>query len=335
MKILVTGSAGFIGMHIALRSLAEGHQVFGIDNLNSYYDVNLKTARLNELLGQKGFQFAQVDLTNVEDLRSVFLKFKPDVVINLAAQAGVRYSLENPESYIESNIVGFTNLLEECKQHEISHLIYASSSSIYGLNENVPFSEASPTEHPVALYGATKKANELIAHAYSHLFQIPTTGLRFFTVYGPWGRPDMALFKFTKAILEGEKIDIYNHGNMVRDFTYIDDVVECIYRLIYKPAIASQDFSVSPPELGESSAPWKIFNVGNGQPTRLMDYILSIEEAVGIEADKNYLDKQKGDVLITSADTSKLSDWIDFSPNTPINYGVEKFVKWYRAFYSQ
>ena len=333
MRILVTGVAGFIGMHVAVRLLADGHEVIGMDNLNDYYDVRLKKARLAHIGSPNQFHFEKLDLCDRAGINRLFAERRPEIVINLAAQAGVRYSLENPHSYIESNLVGFTNILEACRHFEVEHLVYASSSSVYGLNEEMPSHEGQNVDHPLALYGATKKANELLAHSYSHLFNLPTTGLRFFTVYGPWGRPDMALFKFTDAILSGRPIDIYNHGHMTRDFTYIDDIVEGVVRLAIKPAKADADFDAENPDAGRSSAPWRIFNIGNGQPTQLMGYITALEQALGKEAQKNFLDMQPGDVVATASDTSRLSDWVGFAPNTAINEGVTKFVEWYRSFY--
>ena len=333
MSILVTGVAGFIGMHVAVRLLADGHEVIGIDNLNDYYDVRLKQARLAHIGSPNQFHFEKLDLCDRAGINRLFAKRRPEIVINLAAQAGVRYSLENPHSYIESNLVGFTNILEACRHFEVGHLLYASSSSVYGLNKEMPFHEGQNVDHPLALYGATKKANELLAHSYSHLFGLPTTGLRFFTVYGPWGRPDMALFKFTDAILSGRPIDIYNHGEMTRDFTYVDDIVEGVVRLALKTAESDNQFDAKIPDAGRSSAPWMVFNIGNGQPSPLMDYITALEQALGKEAQKNFLDMQPGDVVATASDTSRLSDWVGFAPNTAINEGVTKFVEWYRSFY--
>ena len=333
MRILVTGVAGFIGMHVAVRLLADGHEVIGIDNLNNYYDVRLKQARLDHIGSPSQFYFEKLDLCERAGINRIFVERRPEIVINLAAQAGVRYSLENPHSYIESNLVGFTNILEACRHFEVENLVYASSSSVYGLNEEMPFHEGQNADHPLALYGATKKANELLAHSYSHLFGLPTTGLRFFTVYGPWGRPDMALFKFTDSILSGRPIDIYNHGRMIRDFTFIDDVVEGVVRLAMKPAKVDARFDAKIPDAGRSSAPWMIFNIGNGQPTSLMDYITALEQALGKEAQKNFMDMQPGDVMATASDTSRLNDWVGFAPNTSINEGVTKFVEWYLANY--
>jgi len=335
MRILVTGAAGFIGMHVVVRLLADGHEVIGIDNLNDYYDVGLKQARLAHIGSPNQFHFEKLDLCDRAGIDRLFTERRPEIVINLAAQAGVRYSLENPHSYIESNVVGFTNILEACRNFYVSHLVYASSSSVYGLNEEMPFHEGQNVDHPLALYGATKKANELLAHSYSHLFGLPTTGLRFFTVYGPWGRPDMALFKFTDAIMSGRPIDIYNHGQMTRDFTYIDDIVEGVVRLVLKPAEGHKQFDAKTPDAGLSSARWMIFNIGNGQPTPLMDYITALEKALGKKAQKNFLNMQPGDVVATASDTSRLNDWVEFAPNTSIVKGVAKFVEWYLANYMQ
>lgn len=334
MKILVTGVAGFIGMHTALRLLNDGHEVAGLDNLNDYYDVNLKKARLKHIGSPNQFSFLKLDLADRDGISTLFNEFRPEVVINLAAQAGVRYSLENPHSYIDSNLVGFTNILEACRHYQVGHLVYASSSSVYGLNEDMPFHEGQNVDHPLALYGATKKANELLAHSYSHLFNLPTTGLRFFTVYGPWGRPDMALFKFTDAILNGRPIDVYNQGQMVRDFTYIDDVVEGVVRLVKKPAAADEGFDATSPDAGTSNVPWRIFNIGNGQPTPLMDYISALERALGIEAKKNFMSMQPGDVLATSAHVERLFEWVDFCPGTPVDIGIKHFVDWYKCSFS-
>ena len=333
MRILVTGVAGFIGMHVAMRLLANGHEVIGLDNINDYYDVRLKQARLAHIGSPNQFHFHKLDLADRDGITSLFANVQLEIVINLAAQAGVRYSLQNPHSYIDSNLVGFTNILEACRHFDVGHLVYASSSSVYGLNEEMPFHEGQNTDHPLALYGATKKANELLAHSYSHLFSLPTTGLRFFTVYGPWGRPDMALFKFTDAILSGQPIDIYNHGHMTRDFTYIDDIVEGVVRTAMKPAQSDAKFEGLNPDAGRSSAPWRIFNIGNGQPTPLLDYITALEQALGIEAQKNFLEMQPGDVVATASDTQRLDDWVGFKPDTSVQAGVEKFVRWYLYHY--
>ena len=333
MKLLVTGAAGFIGMHVAARLLADGHVVIGIDNLNDYYEVSLKQARLRTLASDNQFAFHQIDLADRLAMEQLFAEHDFDCVINLAAQAGVRYSLDNPHSYIDSNITGFLHILEGCRHHKVSHLIYASSSSVYGLGEAMPFSEAQSTDHPLALYGATKKANEMMAHSYSNLYDLPTTGLRFFTVYGPWGRPDMAPMKFAKAILAGEPIAIYNHGKMARDFTYIDDIVEGIVRLVDKPATSSNGFDAKQPDPGCSSTPYRIFNIGNGQPTALMDFITALEDALGVVAVKDFQPLQPGDVLATNADTSRLDNWVGFRPDTPVKEGVAQFVDWYKTYY--
>ncbi len=339
MTILITGSAGFIGFHLSKKLLEKGYDVIGYDNLNKYYDPSLKCARLEELnkissTGSSEFIFVKGDLENKELLNDTFKVYKPQKVVNLAAQAGVRYSIKNPSSYINSNLVGFGNILEECRNNEIKHLIYASSSSVYGGNENMPFSEKDGVDHPVSLYAASKKANELMAHSYSHLYRLPTTGLRFFTVYGPWGRPDMALFLFTSAILNNKPVQIYNNGNMIRDFTYIDDIIESLIRVIDKPATSDKDFDKSNPNPAKSWAPYLIFNIGNSEPIELMKYIAAIEDSLGIKAKKKFLPMQPGDVLGTSADTSALEEWISFKPKTSIETGVKKFVKWYREFYN-
>ena len=338
MTILVTGAAGFIGFHLSKRLLKEKSSIVCLDNLNSYYDLKLKKARLENLIENAkdngvDFKFVEQNLENKQELNKVFNDNKIKTVINLAAQAGVRYSLENPSAYINSNIVGFSNILENCKNYSIEHLIYASSSSVYGGNKNLPFSENQSVDHPVSLYAATKKSNELMAHTYSHLYNIPTTGLRFFTVYGPWGRPDMALFLFTKSILQGKAIKVFNNGKMVRDFTDIDDIIESLMRLIHKPATSNIDFNVKNPSSGSSWAPYRIFNIGNSNPTPLMDFISAIEENLGIKAKKEFLGMQPGDVSATSADTSSLEDWTGFKPNTPIKQGISEFLSWYKEFY--
>ncbi|MDF1827370.1 MAG: NAD-dependent epimerase [Legionellaceae bacterium] len=334
MKILVTGCAGFIGMHVALNLLKRGDEVIGVDNLNDYYDVKLKQARLKRLEMHNQFQFSKLNLADKETVKQLFLEQKPERVVHLAAQAGVRYSLENPHAYIEANIQSFTNILEGCRCHDIEHLVYASSSSVYGSNTNLPFKESQNIDHPISLYAATKKANELMAHTYSHLFQLPTTGLRFFTVYGPWGRPDMALFKFTKAILSGEPIDLYNQGNMIRDFTYVDDIVEGVIRVLDKKASPDNNFDSSQPSPECSVAPYRIFNIGNNQPTGLLEFINAIEETLGIKAKRNYLPMQPGDVSATSASTEALHEWVGFKPNTSVPVGIERFVTWYREYYN-
>ena len=333
MKILVTGAVGFIGMHSSTRLLMRGNKVVGIDNLNDYYDVSLKRARLNTLIQNPSFTFHQIDIADLEAMKQIFLKEKPDIVINLAAQAGVRYSLTNPHAYIEANIQGFMNILECCRHNKIKNLVYASSSSVYGGNKKMPFNEHHNIDHPVSLYAATKKANELMAHTYSHLYRLPTTGLRFFTVYGPWGRPDMALFLFTKAMLNGNAINVFNNGEMIRDFTYVDDIVEGIIRIVDKPATPNNSFDPLTPDPATSDAPYRVFNIGNGNPISLMDYIHALEVSLGIKAKINMMPIQPGDVPATSADTNELSKWIDFQPNTPVKIGVQKFVDWYLSFY--
>jgi UDP-glucuronate 4-epimerase len=333
MKILVTGAAGFIGMHTCLRLLERGDEVVGVDNLNDYYDVRLKEARLARLTPSARFKFHKISVEDREGMAAVFRDEKPQRVIHLAAQAGVRYSLTNPHAYIDANLQGFMNILEGCRHNGVEHLAYASSSSVYGGNTKMPFSEHDNIDHPVSLYAATKKANELMAHTYSHLFRLPTTGLRFFTVYGPWGRPDMALFLFTKAILEGRPIDVFNNGQMVRDFTYIDDIVEGVLRVCDKPATPSSAFDPSNPDPATSNAPYRVFNIGNSQPTPLMDYIHALESAMGVEAQKNYLPMQPGDVQATSADTTELELWVEFSPDTSVETGVRRFYEWYTAYH--
>ena len=333
MNFLVTGAAGFIGFHVSQRLLAAGHQVVGIDNLNDYYDVNLKHARLNLIKADPGFTFIEMDLADRDAMASLFVQNTFQRVIHLGAQAGVRYSIENPHAYADANLIGHLNILEGCRHHKIEHLLYASSSSVYGLNRKMPFSTEDSVDHPVSLYAATKKANELMAHTYSHLYQLPTTGLRFFTVYGPWGRPDMALFKFTRAMIAGEAIDVYNQGQMKRDFTYIDDIAEAIVRL--QDVIPQQDdnWTVETGSPATSSAPYRVYNIGNSQPVTLMNYIEAIEKALGITAKKNLMPMQPGDVLETSADTNALFKAIGFKPQTGVEEGVKNFVDWYRDFY--
>jgi UDP-glucuronate 4-epimerase len=334
MKILVTGAAGFIGMHTSLRLLARGDEVVGVDNLDDYYDVSLKEARLARLTPLPGFKFHKISVEDREGMARLFREEKPQRVIHLAAQAGVRYSLTNPHAYIDANLQGFMNILEGCRHNGVEHLAYASSSSVYGGNTAMPFSEHDNIDHPVSLYAATKKANELMAHTYSHLFRLPTTGLRFFTVYGPWGRPDMALFLFTKAILEGRPIDVFNNGQMTRDFTYIDDIVEGVIRVMDKPATPSSAFDAANPDPATSNAPYRVFNIGNSQPTPLMDYIFALEKAMGLEAKKNFLPMQPGDVPATNADTTELNKWVGFKPGTPVEVGVKRFYDWYQQQYS-
>src|SRR5690625_2910235 len=328
MTIIITGSAGFIGYHLSQRLLEEGYKVIGIDNINNYYDVQLKKDRLAQI-ESKNFTFIKMGLEDLQAINKVFKKYQPNIVINLAAQAGVRYSLENPHAYISSNIVGFTNILEACRHHKVEHLIYASSSSVYGANTSKPFSTSDNIDHPLSLYAATKKSNELMAHTYSHLYGIPTTGLRFFTVYGPWGRPDMALFLFTDAIVNNRSIDVFNHGDMMRDFTYIDDIVESITRLTRRPALSNPKWSGADPDPGSSNAPYKVYNIGNNSPVRLMEFIEAIENKLGKTAKKNFLPLQAGDVPETYANVEDLFRDIDFKPETTIQEGVNKFIDWY------
>jgi len=333
MKILLTGAAGFIGMTTALRLLARGDEVVGLDNLNDYYDVSLKQNRLNRLLPHPGFRFVKLDVADRAGMADLFAAEKFDRVIHLAAQAGVRYSLQNPHAYIESNVVGFANILEGCRHARVQHLVYASSSSVYGGNTKMPFSEHDSVDHPVSLYAATKKANELMAHTYSHLYGLPTTGLRFFTVYGPWGRPDMALFLFTKAILEGRAIDVFNHGKMQRDFTYVDDIVEGVIRVIDRIASPNASYDASRADPATSNVPYRVFNIGNNNPVPLLDFIGCIENALGKKAEKNLLPLQDGDVPETYANTDALSEWVGFVPGTSIEQGIGRFVAWYREYY--
>lgn len=354
MKVLVTGAAGFIGFHTALALLERGDLVVGVDNLSNYYDVSLKEARLKAIYAHPNatnFKFVKLDLAERETTQKLFADEKPDAVVHLAAQAGVRYSLENPHVYISSNIVAFTNILEACRATQPQHLVYASSSSVYGGNTKLPFSEADKVDHPVSLYAATKKANELMAHTYSHLFCLPTTGLRFFTVYGPWGRPDMAPFLFADAILHHRPIKVFNHGDMMRDFTYIDDIVEGVIRVLDKPPAKSKPvqkdaLEASTPEhlLSNSisefnspsiHAPYKLFNIGNNQPEKLLDFIGYLENTFGLKAEKEFLPMQAGDVKATYADTTELEAWVGFKPNTSLQTGVEKFVRWYQNYYGQ
>lgn len=333
MKVLVTGCAGFIGMHVSQLLLERGDVVIGVDNLNDYYEVSLKEARLKQLYPYPNFDFRRLDIADRQAVADLFHQENPARVIHLAAQPGVRYSLINPHAYVDSNLTGFVNILEGCRHNQIEHLVYASSSSVYGGNAKLPFSEHDNVDHPVSLYAATKKANELMAHTYSHLFGLPTTGLRFFTVYGPWGRPDMALFLFARAILEGRPIDVFNRGQMVRDFTYIDDIVQGVVRLIDKPATPDPAWSAQEPDPATSNVPYRIFNIGNSQPISLMAYIEALEMALGLVAVKNYLPMQAGDVPATSADTEELNRWIGFKPNTPVQAGVRRFADWYRSYY--
>ncbi len=335
MKVLVTGAAGFIGMHSSLRLLERGDSVVGIDNLNDYYDPTLKQARLERLNASPSFTFTKADVADRGCIERIFREHRPQRVVHLAAQAGVRYSLTNPHAYIDSNLQGFVNILEGCRHAEVEHLVYASSSSVYGGNTSLPFKETDSVDHPISLYAATKKANELMAHTYSHLFRLPTTGLRFFTVYGPWGRPDMALFLFTKAILEGRPIDVFNHGKMRRDFTYVDDIVEGILRVLDRPAEPDPAFNPMQPDPARSDAPYRIFNIGNSSPVQLMTYIETLEENLGRKAVKNFLPLQQGDVPASDADTSQLKSATGFAPSTPVKDGIRRFVEWYRSYYSK
>jgi UDP-glucuronate 4-epimerase len=332
MKVLVTGAAGFIGMHVVQRLAARGDTVVGIDNLNAYYDPALKQARLDQLASLPQFRFERLDIADGPALDALFTRDKFDRVVHLAAQAGVRYSIDNPLAYGEANLGGFLNVLEACRRHPVQHLVYASSSSVYGGNAKMPFSESDSVDHPVSLYAATKKANELMAHTYSHLYGIPTTGLRFFTVYGPWGRPDMAYFSFTRDILEGRTISVYNGGEMMRDFTYIDDIVDGVVAVLDKPATPDPAFDPLAPNPGTSTAPYRVFNIGNQDPVRLGDFIAAIEQALGIEAVKQYLPIQPGDVVATHADVSALAAWTGVSPRTSLGEGIGRFVDWYRQY---
>lgn len=333
MKVLVTGAAGFIGMSVAQRLLARGDEVVGLDNLNDYYEVSLKESRLALLQVQAGFRFVRMDVAHRDDMAALFAQQRFDAVVHLAAQAGVRYSLRNPHAYVDSNLVGFVNVLEGCRHHQVRHLVYASSSSVYGGNTKMPFAESDAVDHPVSLYAATKKANELMAHTYSHLYGLPTTGLRFFTVYGPWGRPDMALFLFTKAILEQRPIEVYNFGRMQRDFTYVDDVADGVVRVLDRPASAEPAFDAAQPNPATSHAPYRVFNIGNRNPVPLLDFIGYIEQALGRKAEKRLLPMQDGDVLATYADVQALADWVGSVPATPLQQGVDRFVAWYRSYY--
>lgn len=333
MKILVTGAAGFIGMHTAQRLLERGDEVVGVDNLNDYYEVSLKEARLARLAAYPNFRFVRLDIADSQGMQELFAAEGFQRVVHLAAQAGVRYSLANPHAYAQSNLVGFVNVLEGCRHAQVEHLVYASSSSVYGGNRKMPFSEHDAVDHPVSLYAATKKSNELMAHTYSHLFGLPTTGLRFFTVYGPWGRPDMALFLFTRAILEGRPIDVFNHGKMQRDFTYIDDIVEGVVRVLDQPARASESFDGLAPDPACSNVPYRLFNIGNDQPVDLLAFIEALEGALGQVANKRLLPLQDGDVPATWADTALLGQAVGFAPKTSVQDGVGQFVRWYRDYY--
>ena len=333
MTILVTGAAGFIGMHVAHLLLARGDTVVGLDNLNDYYDPQLKAQRLARLTSHPGFRFVRLDVADRDGVADLFTREGFDRVVHLAAQAGVRYSLTHPHAYVDSNLVGFVNVLEGCRHRRIQHLVYASSSSVYGSNTVLPFSEGHNVDHPVSLYAATKKANELMAHTYSHLFGLPTTGLRFFTVYGPWGRPDMALFLFTKAMLEGRPIDVFNHGQMMRDFTYVDDIASGVVRVLDRVATPDAAFNAAAPDPAHSSAPYRLFNIGNNSPVMLIDFIEALEKALGVTATKNLLPLQDGDVVATRADVSALAEWTGFTPATSVRDGIARFVAWYREYY--
>ena len=336
--VLVTGAAGFIGAALSMRLLQRGDRVVGLDNLNDYYDPSLKQARLRQIEGvasSEAWRFERLDLEDATGLMALFADERPQVVVNLAAQAGVRYSLENPATYIQSNLVGFGNLLEGCRHHGTQNLVYASSSSVYGGNRNLPFHEAQPVNHPVSLYAASKKANELMAHTYSHLYGLPATGLRFFTVYGPWGRPDMAPMLFARAILAGEPIKVFNHGSMQRDFTYIDDIVEGVVRCCDKPATPNPEFDPLDPDPATAAAPHRVFNIGNSQPIELLRFIEVLEQALGREAIKDFQPMQPGDVVATAADTSALENWVGFKPSTSLSYGLERFANWFSEYYGQ
>jgi UDP-glucuronate 4-epimerase len=333
VRVLVTGAAGFIGMHLSLRLLERGDEVVGIDDLNAYYDVSLKEARLARLVGHPAFTFERLDIADRPAMERAFADHRPERVVHLAAQAGVRYSLENPHAYVESNLVGFLHVLEGCRSSGVEHLVYASSSSVYGANTRLPFAVSDAVDHPVSLYAATKKSNELMAHVYSHLFALPTTGLRFFTVYGPWGRPDMALFLFTRAMLAGEPITVFNHGRMRRDFTYIDDIVEGVVRVLDRPAEPDPGFDPDDPDPATSSAPFRVFNIGNDRPSELTRYIEVLESELGIEAIRDLQPMQPGDVPATWADVTALTEAVGFAPDTPIEVGIARFVAWYREFY--
>jgi UDP-glucuronate 4-epimerase len=333
MRVLVTGSAGFIGSALTLRLLERGDEVVGIDNHNDYYDPTIKEARLARFASNRNYRHHRIDLADAEGVRRCFAEHQPQRVVNLAAQAGVRYSLENPLAYINSNIVGFLHILENCRHSSVEHLVYASSSSVYGANTKMPFSIHQNVDHPLSLYAASKKSNELMAHTYSHLFGLPTAGLRFFTVYGPWGRPDMALFKFTKAILAGEPLQVFNHGHHRRDFTYIDDIVEGVIRVLDRPAPRNPDWSGDRPDPGTSAAPWRVYNIGNSSPVELLDYIAALEKALGRKAEMELLPLQPGDVPDTYADVADLVDEFGYKPQTSVEQGIQRFVDWYRGYF--
>ena len=333
MRILVTGTAGFIGSHVAHRLLDRGDEVIGVDNVNDYYDVSLKEARLARLTPREGFTEERLDIADREGMARLFSEYQPQRVVHLAAQAGVRYSIENPNAYVDANLVGHMNILEGCRHNGVEHLVYASSSSVYGANESMPFSVHDNVDHPLSLYAASKKANELMSHTYSHLYRLPTTGLRFFTVYGPWGRPDMALFIFTKRILNGEPIDVFNHGHHQRDFTYIDDIVEGVIRTLDHVATPNPEWSGADPDSGTSNAPYRLYNIGSNNPVELSQFIEVLEECLGRKAEKNYLPMQPGDVPATYADVQDLIEDVGYRPETPVETGIRNFVDWYRDFY--
>ena len=333
MKILVTGTAGFIGSELSIKLLTRGNTVIGIDNHNDYYDPQLKEDRLKRFEDNKNYTHYKTDISDQSAINDIFEKHKPEYVVNLAAQAGVRYSIENPMAYINSNIIGFTNILEACRHYKINHLVYASSSSVYGANETIPFSIKDNIDHPISLYAASKKSNELMAHTYSHLFKLPTTGLRLFTVYGPWGRPDMALFKFTKSIISGEPIDVYNYGNHKRDFTFVDDIVEGVIRVLDRPAFSNSKWNPRNPDPGSSLAPWRVYNIGNNNPVNLLDFIETIEKCLNIKADKKLKPLQIGDVPDTYANVDELVDEFNYKPNTSIEKGIGNFINWYLDYY--
>lgn len=333
-KILITGGAGFIGFHLSNLLLDKGYQVIGVDNLNDYYDIRIKEGRLAILREKENYTFYKIDIKDKEDVDNLFAEHRPDYVVNLAAQAGVRYSLINPYAYVDSNLIGFVNILEACRHYPVKHLLYASSSSVYGGNKVAPFSTEHQVDHPVSLYAATKKSNELMAHTYSHLYKIPTTGLRFFTVYGTWGRPDMAYFSFTQDILSGKPINVFNYGKMKRDFTYVDDIVEGVYRLLDTIPQANPEWDETTDKLSESFAPYKVYNIGNNEPMELETFINVLEDKLGHKANKNYMDMQPGDVEMTYADTTDLEKAIGFKPSTSVEEGLEKFVEWYKEFYN-
>lgn len=334
MKFLVTGAAGFIGYHVSGRLLDYGHQVIGIDNLNDYYDVSLKQARIDRLLDYDAFRFYKLDLADRQFIASLFVDEGFERVIHLGAQAGVRHSIDNPLAYCDTNLIGHINILEGCRHTQVMHLLYASSSSVYGLNRKLPFSTNDAVDHPISLYAVTKKANELMSHTYAHLYHLPTTGMRFFTVYGPWGRPDMALFRFTRAILKGERIDVYNNGDMLRDFTYIDDIVKAIVYLQNVIPVPDAGWTVETGSPATSSAPYRLYNIGNSYPVKLMDFIQALEDVLGIKAEKNLLPMQPGDILETSADTQELYSSIGFKPQTPVAEGIKHFIEWYSEYYN-